>query len=81
MWKNFLGLEKGRGGLTQSSRGKGQYEDESHKRGGKCLVFLEAWDVIDHGIKMSFALYNFMEKDCMLKSLKANFVLNTKVLL
>lgn len=31
--------------------------------------------------KMSFALYKFMEKDCMLKSLKANFVLNTKVLL
>ena len=55
--------------------------NEFHKRGGKCLVFLKAWDVIDHGIKMSFALYNFMEKDCMLKSLKANFVLNTKVLL
>lgn len=31
--------------------------------------------------KMSFALYKFMEKDRMLKSLKANFVFNTKVLL
>lgn len=24
------------------------------KRGGKCLVFLEAWDVIDHGIQNVF---------------------------
>lgn len=44
------------------------------------------WFSLKHGtssimvFKMSFALYKFMEKDRMLKSLKANFVLNTKVL-
>lgn len=45
------------------------------------------WFSLKHGtssvmvFKMSFALYKFMEKGRMLKSLKANFVLNTKVLL
>lgn len=28
--------------------------NEFHKRGGACLVFLEAWDVIDHGIQNVF---------------------------
>lgn len=67
--------------LTQSSCGKGRGEEWVSEARRKCLF---SWK---HGtssimvFKMSFALYKFMEKDCMLKSLKANFVLNTKVLL
>lgn len=55
--------------------------NEFHKRGGTCLVFLKHGTSSIMVFKMSFALYKFMEKDRMLKSLKANFVLNTKVLL
>lgn len=29
-------------------------KDGVQKRGGKCLVFLEAWDIIDHGIQNVF---------------------------
>lgn len=68
-------------GLTQSNCGKGQCEGWVSEASGS------VWFSSKHGtssimvFKMSFALYKFMEKDCMLKSLKANFVLNTKVLL
>lgn len=56
-------------------------------RNGFCKPGKNVWFSLKHGtslimvFKMSFALYKFMEKDHMLKSLKANFVLNTKVLL
>lgn len=34
--------------------GRVRVRTEFHKRGGRCLVFLEAWDVIDHGIQNVF---------------------------
>lgn len=54
MWKNSLGLQKGRARADPATAERRRMKDAFRKRGGKCLVFLEAWDVIDHGIQNVF---------------------------
>lgn len=82
LWKSSLGLEKGRAWADSEQMWEGSvWRMHFASEAGS------VWFSLKHGtssimvFKMSFALYKFMEKDRMLKSLKANFVLNTKVLL
>lgn len=41
-------------GWHTATVGRVSMRNELRKRGGKCLVFLEAWDIIDHGIQNVF---------------------------
>lgn len=54
--KRSLGLEEGWGPDwgARSNCGKVGVKDGVHKWGGKCLVSLEARDIIDHGIQNVF---------------------------
>ena len=80
--EEFSGPGEGKGPAGhRATVGRVSVKNAFRKRGRS------VWFSLKHGtssimvFKMSFALYKFMEKDRMLKSLKANFVLNTKVLL
>lgn len=53
--EEFSGPGEGKGRADTEQLWEGiSMRNEFRKRGGKRLVFLEAWDVIDHGIQNVF---------------------------